>query len=252
MLVLSRKVDEELVFPNLDVRIKVLRTQGNRVRLGIEAPEFVEICRGELPAAESLDQATRHRLRNEIHALKLALDLYERQMERGDIDAANRTFLRMVARLRQADREQASPLPAAAERPSAGTARGPKVLVVDDDANERELLAGLLQMDGCTVETAQDGLEALDLLQKSSALDVVLLDMQMPRLDGKETLAAIRSGERWRHLLVFAVSGSSPDDYGITLDHQGGVDEWFEKPLNPAALVQCMRQRLLADTSISA
>jgi carbon storage regulator CsrA len=251
MLVLSRKVDEELVFPNLDVRIKVLRTQGNRVRLGIEAPEFVEISRGERPTEQAVnDAADRHRRRNQLNAVKLALELYERQMERGDLDAANRTFLRLIAQLRRADLDQApSSLGPAEVR---GTPRGPKVLVVDDDPHDRELLASLLEMDGCTVETAQDGLEALDALQRLPTPDVVLLDMQMPRLDGKETLAAIRGGDRWRHLLVFAVSGSAPGDYGICVGQQQGVDEWFEKPLNPAALVQRMKQRLQTGTAVSA
>lgn len=251
MLVLSRRVDEELHFPNLDMRIKVLRTLGNRVQLGIEAPKFIEIVRGEraeAPAIEPTSGISRHELRNELNAVRLALALYDKQMDIGDVDAANQTFLRLVGQLRRADLRLA---PASAV-PPATTSGGPKVLVVDDDENERQLLAGLLKMDGCEVETAQDGLDAINVLNSAVMPDVVLLDMQMPRLDGKATLAAIRNHDRWRRLLVFGVSGSSSTDYGISVGENQGVDEWFEKPLNPSLLVSRMKQRLQVVATVSA
>lgn len=242
MLVLSRRVDEELVFPNLDIRIKILRNLGNRVQLGIDAPEFIEVVRGERVESWHSNSTptgvSRHEIRNQLNAVRLALELYDRQMNRREIDAANRTFLRIVGQLRQADLEKAG-LPS----PAVGaTANGPQVLVVDDDANERQLLAGLLQMDGCVVKTANDGLDAISILKQGAVPDVVLLDMQMPRLSGKETLAAIRDG--WRELLVFGVSGSTPAENGIALGGSDGIDEWFEKPLNPSQLVHRMRQRI--------
>jgi carbon storage regulator CsrA len=248
MLVLSRRTDEELVFPHLDIRVKVLRTVGNRVRLGIEAPDHIEILRGEHAAAEP-PRADRHAVNNELNAVRLSLELYDRHMERGDVDAANRVFLRLVAQLRDADRKLAPP----ADAPPAPVT-GPRVLVVDDDDNERELLAGLLQMDGCAVVTAEDGLAALELLHSTpqSAPDVVLLDMQMPRLGGRETLAAIRRHERLSRLLVFGVSGSTPDEQGIALGGRDGIDDWFEKPLNPNQLVARMKQRLAGDAVLPA
>ena len=247
MLVLSRRVDEEILFPNLDIRIKILRSVGNRVRLGIEAPQFVEVARSECEppkAGDSLDSALRHEIRNRVNAVRLALELYDRQTNRGDIDSANRTFLRIVAQLRQADVDQGIQ-----PQPVASCDASPRVLIVEDDANERELLAGLLEMDGCCVQTASDGLGAIESLRQGTIPDVVLLDMHMPRLDGKGTLAAIR--DRWRGLLVFGISGSNPADNGISLGGPHGIDEWFEKPLNPSQLVRQLRQRLAA-TSISA
>jgi carbon storage regulator CsrA len=247
MLVLSRRVDDELVFPNLDIRIKILRSLGNRVRIGIDAPEFIQVSRGERlespTANSSRDAAAQHAVRNQLNAVRLALNLYDRQMNRGDVDAANQTFLRLVAQLRQADLEHAPSRPAV-------TTVGPKVLVVDDDANERELLAGLLQMDGCQVQTASDGVDAIEVLHRGPTPDVVLLDMQMPRLGGKETLSVIR--DRWGSLLVFGVSGSTPAENDITLGGPRGIDEWFEKPLNPGHLVSRMRQRLAVSSTVSA
>lgn len=241
MLVLSRRVDEELVFPGLDIRIKILRSEGNRVRLGIEAPKTIEVSRGErllsgaMPAESSVP--SRHAFRNLQNVVRLALELYDRQVDRGDIDGANQTFLQLVAQLRKAELNLTC-LP----QPQPTGNAGPKVLVVDDDANERQLLAGLLQMDGCIVETAYDGMQAVELLQAGPTPDVVLLDMQMPRLSGKETLSAIRA--RAFDVLVFGVSGSTAAENNITLGRPHGIDEWFEKPLNPAQLVSRMRQRL--------
>lgn len=250
MLVLSRRVDEELVFPNLDIRIKILRNLGSRVQLGIEAPEFIEVARAEridcTKANEPSGAGSRHQIRNHLNAVRLALELYDRQMNRGDLDAANRTFLRIVNQLRRADLDEAGLSSSAVH----DNLDGPHVLVVDDDANERQLLAGLLQMDGCHVKTASDGVDALSYLKQGTLPHVVLLDMQMPRLGGKETLAAIRKG--WRELLVFGVSGSSPADNQIVLGEPGGIDEWFEKPLNPSQLVLRMRQRLDGVKSVSA
>lgn len=250
MLVLSRRVDEELVFPNLDIRIKILRNVGSRVQLGIDAPEFIEVARGERidswNASSPAVPGSRHQIRNCLNAVRLALELYDRQMNRGDVDAANKTFLRIVAQLRKADVEEAGPT----SSPVSDTASGPKVLVVDDDANERQLLAGLLQMDGCQVETANDGLDAIAFLKQSAVPDVVLLDMQMPRLGGKETLAVIR--DNWRDLLVFGVSGTTPVENDIALGGPCGIDEWFEKPLNPSELVDRMRQRLRSSLTVTA
>lgn len=100
------------------------------------------------------------------------------------------------------------------------------------------------------MKTATDGLDAIAFLQQGEVPDVVLLDMQMPRLGGKETLAAIRDG--WRELLVFGVSGTTPAENDIALGAPGGIDEWFEKPLNPSQLVYRMRQRLESTATISA
>lgn len=249
MLVLSRRADEELIFPNVGIRIKVLRSQGNRVRLGIEAPDFVEVYRGEVNQVKPVESPNQshHAFQNELNAVRLAMTLYERQMERGEVDSANQTFLRMLDHLRRTDSEWA-PLHESLKQ----AASGPKVLVVDDDANERELLAGLLQMDGCQVQTASDGLEAIDVLKSATIPDVVMLDMQMPRLGGKETLAAIRGHEAWRQLLVFGISGSSPDELEIPVGDRNGVDDWFEKPLNPSILVGRTRQLLKTSLAVLA
>lgn len=251
MLVLSRRVNEEIVFPNLNIRVKVVRNQGGRVSLGIDAPECVDVARAERLTSMAVDgplngAALRHKIRNFMNHAQLAVELYDRQMKRGDIDAANTTFLRLLSQLRLAETGSMAP---GQERNQADFG-GPKVLVVDDDANERELMAGLLEMDGCHVDTAENGEFAIELLRHGAQPDIVLLDMQMPGLCGRETLTAIRNG--WGGLIVFGVSGSRPEENGIVVGTPEGVDEWFEKPLNPTQLVRRMRQRLEGFTVVSA
>ncbi len=72
-----------------------------------------------------------------------------------------------------------------------------RVLVVDDDADSREVLARLLEFDGYHVETAQHGPEALELLVGRS-YDVILSDMRMPQMNGGALYRRIEQG--WPHL----------------------------------------------------
>src|SRR5262249_62399954 len=118
-----------------------------------------------------------------------------------------------------------------------------RTLVVEDDANQRALLAGLLKMKGCACDTAADGLDALDYLKSNERPDVVLLDMVLPRCDGPQTLAAIRREPRLAGLKVFGVSGHSPDELGLKTG-PGGVDGWFRKPLDPRQLWKTLRPEL--------
>ena len=114
--------------------------------------------------------------------------------------------------------------------------------MVEDDDNERELLAGYLRMSGFEVDTAADGLQAMVRLTEH-APDVVLLDMRMPRFDGRKTVSAIRSNPDFRGLKLFAVSGCDPDEMNVTLG-PNGVDRWFSKPLDPKTLVDALRDEL--------
>jgi carbon storage regulator CsrA len=111
-----------------------------------------------------------------------------------------------------------------------------RALVVDDDRNECELLAGFLRAQGIQVATAGDGADALGYLGCHEKPDVVLLDMIMPVCDGPSTLRAIRQSRELNDLRVVAVSGTSPATWGITTGPEG-VDGWFPKPLDPQNLL---------------
>jgi len=86
---------------------------------------------------------------------------------------------------------------------------GGRVLVVDDTSFNRRLLVRLLTSIGHETVEAEDGRQALDLLQSpdSPAVDVILLDIVMPVMDGYETLAVLKSDPALRDLPVIVISG---------------------------------------------
>jgi len=236
MLVVSRRCDEEIVFPAIGVTIKILNASGNRTRLGISAPSNIQILRGELQTPEEVRQAN-HKLRNDLNVVSLSIEMYERLVEQGDLDRAHQTYLQMLTRLKQIDMNHASEkFVAPTEKPLA------RVLIVEDDDNERELLAGLLRMDGCAVDTVPDGEEAVARLSSEPRPDVVLLDMMLPKIDGPQTLSLIRRNDHLKGLTVFGMSGRRADEVGVTVGGQNGIDAWFEKPLNPNNLVAAIHQ----------
>lgn len=140
-----------------------------------------------------------------------------------------------------ADRQSCAPARPARDWPSPRRA-----LVVDDDRNECELLAGFLRAEGFQVVTADDGADALGYLGRHERPDVVLLDMVMPVCDGPSTIRAIRESRELSDLRVVAVSGTSPAAWGIATGPDG-VDDWFPKPLNTETLLsglqRCFRRK---------
>jgi carbon storage regulator CsrA len=245
MLILSRRPQETITFPNLGVTVRFLSRKGEVVRLGVEAPPDVLVLRGELgevpaerqPGGLAPAGGWRHWLRNRLNKIGLGLHLARHQVEAGKAADAELTLDDALKVLHAVELELVAAGPPAPPAPSKA---GLRTLVVEDDSNERELLAGLLSMKGCDCAVAGDGEEALDYLDTHERPDFVLLDMLMPRCDGRQTLQRIRSNPRYSGLKVFAISGTSPDALGIP---QGstGVDAWFCKPLNPLKLWEAMR-----------
>lgn len=248
MLVLTRKAEEKIVFPAVGITIQVLRVRGNVAKIGIVAPDNVKILRhevaGDSPASErepvaarettaEADRESRHALRNRLHAITLALHVLKRKLELGRCDDSEAALRMLVAQL--CDLEESI-----GERPAG---RRLRALLVEDDRNQSGLLAGYLEMCGMDVVTAEDGAAALEALERSPVPDFVLLDMRMPRLDGPQTIERIRSEPRFRGLKVFAVSGSSPAEWGVPTGPRG-IDRWFPKPLDPETLVQTLRREL--------
>jgi carbon storage regulator CsrA len=251
MLVLSRHTNQDLVFPTLGITVRVLHVEGNRVRLGIDAPDDVAVHRREVAEAAALRPASRavtpptrqaagltHGQRNRLNHTFLALSLLQKQLDAGNLGDARARLSFALRSLEELEQEAAHEAEAAA-RTAAPPAR--RALVVEDDDNERELLAGYLRLSGFDVETAEDGGKALERLRTRPRFDVVLLDMLMPRLDGPATIQNIRGNPHHGGLKVFAVSGQRPEQCGVRVGH-GGVDRWFHKPLNPRHLVCAMRE----------
>ncbi len=104
------------------------------------------------------------------------------------------------------------------------------LLFVDDDPILREFAQVSLATDAVEVETAADGVEGLAALE-SSHFDAVLLDLEMPRMDGFQLLSRMRSEARWRDLPVIVVTGRE-DLESIDRAYRAGATAFTVKPLN--------------------
>ena len=230
MLVLSRRPGEKILFPSLGVSVEVLRSKGAVVRLGIEAPTEIPIIRGEIAeneeptieASRSPSAVQRHDLRNQLNQLTLKLELLRMQLEAGMASEPDETLSKAISDLSALERR-------IGDRQVVGDeAQGRRVLIVEDQAAERELLASCLRLNGMDVATVGDGNAALEYLQTHEPPELVLLDMRLPGIDGPTLLDAVRHDNRLHDVRVFAVSGSERAEFGTTpLD----VDGWFSKPL---------------------
>lgn len=108
------------------------------------------------------------------------------------------------------------------------------ILAVDDLQENRELVARNLSRSGHFVVTAASGEEALRALEQSD-VDVVLLDLLMPGMDGREVLRRIKEHPDWRATPVIVISGSQDMD-GIIECIEAGADDYLFKPFNPVLL----------------
>jgi DNA-binding response OmpR family regulator len=107
-----------------------------------------------------------------------------------------------------------------------------RVLIVDDEPNVRFVFRTALESVGFTVDEAAEGLEALDWL-KTSAADVVLLDLQMPGVGGMEMLRRLRDAGNDVPVVIVTAHGSIPD--AVAAMKLGAID-FLSKPLTPEAL----------------
>jgi chemosensory pili system protein ChpA (sensor histidine kinase/response regulator) len=115
------------------------------------------------------------------------------------------------------------------------------VMVVDDSVSVRRVLTNLLTNEGWNSVAARDGMEALELLQSGRVPDVVLLDMEMPRMDGYELLSALRSQPQFAKLpIVMLTSRSGAKHRQRALDL--GVTDYLVKPYQDEVLLSTLRR----------
>ena len=108
------------------------------------------------------------------------------------------------------------------------------VLVVDDDTLNRRLLTATLAKEGIRTTSATDGAQALDAIREDPP-DVVLLDIEMPGIDGFEVLERIKGDEAVRHLPVIMISGLG-DTESVVRCLEIGADDFLPKPFDAAIL----------------
>jgi two-component system, OmpR family, response regulator len=277
MLVLTRGIQDKVLFPNIGVSIEILRVRGDKVRLGIDAPDDVKVLRHELAESADLRESPSkpnlacawqepssqalHQWRNRLHGASLAMTLAQKQFDLGQTEAASSSLQHALHEFDLLDHEMARhetkwesrrPTQSEYNLPESSSSsesprenRRPRALLVEDNANESELLTAYLNLSGFDVDCAADGYQAVIYLARHETPDIVLLDMLMPRLDGPTTIRSIRSNPDLADVKVFAVSGSDQEALGVRTG-PGGVDGWFSKPINPQRLVHEIQQTLTA------
>jgi CheY-like chemotaxis protein len=88
-----------------------------------------------------------------------------------------------------------------------------RILIVDDEPDPRDLLASCIEYSGFNVETAMDGIDALDRIQANTP-DLMILDMRMPRRSGSRLMRALQKNEKWANIPLIAISAYARNQFG--------------------------------------
>lgn len=108
-----------------------------------------------------------------------------------------------------------------------------KILIADDESRMRKLVADFLKRAGYNTLEAENGREALDLFLSIPEIDLIILDVMMPELDGWAVCRQIRKESRVPIIMLTARSEESDELFGFDL----GADEYVTKPFSPKVLV---------------
>ena len=120
--------------------------------------------------------------------------------------------------------------------------RAPRILVADDDWLNRDMLEAYLVGSGCEVVTAADGLTALE-QARAAPIDLALVDVQMPRLDGLGLCRALKSSPQTRFVPVVVVTALDSEDEKLKA-LESGADDFVTKPYNSIVLLTRVRSLL--------
>ena len=158
--------------------------------------------------------------------------------------------------LERVEQEQGSATAAADAEKQVGAGQPPRavpqtrgtILVVENEENSRHLMEHILRFAGYRCVLATNGQEALDILDHEQ-MDLVLLDLSMPIMDGYQATELIRARPQYEMLPIVAVTAFAPsDDRGLAL--RSGCTAYLSKPFRPRDLLG-MVERLLGGASAS-
>lgn len=121
---------------------------------------------------------------------------------------------------------------------------GLHILVVEDNAVNQQVASGLLHMEGANVTLAGNGYESLAALNNApNTYDAVLMDVQMPEMDGLEATRRIRLDPRFQGLPIIAMTANaSSEDRQACIS--AGMDDHISKPIDLAGLVKCLNEQV--------
>ncbi|WP_295623337.1 response regulator [uncultured Nitrosomonas sp.] len=119
------------------------------------------------------------------------------------------------------------------------------ILVVEDNELNQQVAQGLLEYNGAVVSIAGNGQEALDKLSKEN-FDCVLMDIQMPVMDGLEATKMIRANPQWFNMPIIAVTAHADQHYKDSC-RSVGMNDFLIKPIDPEQLVRIILKWLLPE-----
>ena len=126
--------------------------------------------------------------------------------------------------------------------------RPARILVVEDNVVNQKVVLAVLRKRKFHIDVANDGREALSFLEAAEPYDVILMDVQMPILDGLETTRIIRKDPRWANLPILAMTA-----HAMTGDRErcidAGMNGYISKPIQPAHLIATIAQAISAASS---
>jgi CheY-like chemotaxis protein len=118
--------------------------------------------------------------------------------------------------------------------------RNRSVLIVDDDARNIFALTSLLENHDMNVLTATNGRQAIELIEQTPDLSVVLMDIMMPEMDGYETMREIRKNPAYRMMPILALTAKAmKGDREKCLE--AGASDYIAKPVNTEQLLSLLR-----------
>jgi two-component system chemotaxis response regulator CheY len=117
------------------------------------------------------------------------------------------------------------------------------ILIVDDSKTVRNLVAFIMKKEGFRVTTAEDGLDGLEKLYASDVVDLIVSDVNMPRMDGFTFIKNVREQEAYRDIPIIVLSTEGQDkdiQMGLTL----GANLYMVKPAQPEKMVRNVKMLL--------
>ena len=122
---------------------------------------------------------------------------------------------------------------------------GTKILVVDDDFRNVFAMTALLERVHAEVTVAESGPDAIAILERRPDIDLVLMDIMMPVMDGYAAICAIRALDNFKSLPIIAVTGKvMPGEYQRCID--AGANDYLPKPVDTGELLEVLRPWLPA------
>lgn len=120
---------------------------------------------------------------------------------------------------------------------------GKNVLLADDDETVRTLLRIVLEKNGLTVTTAEDGREALDLIRRQRP-DLILLDLKMPRLNGYQLFTELKSDEALKSIPIIVITGLTRESEREDEEwaRRMGAEGFLTKPFTPDELGRSVQE----------